>query len=78
MAENVFISINIAVVTISDTRKSKNDRSGDTLVSRITQFGHNVTGKGGKLVSGRDGNYNAGAVADSNLQFFKKNYRLLR
>ena len=43
MAENVFISINIAVVTISDTREFKNDRSGDTLVSRITQFGHKVS-----------------------------------
>ena len=43
MAENVFISINIAVVTISDTREFKNDRSGDTLVSRITKFGHKVT-----------------------------------
>ena len=43
MAENVFISINIAVVTISDTREFINDRSGDTLVSRITQFGHKVT-----------------------------------
>lgn len=43
MPENVFVSINIAVVTISDTREFKNDRSGDTLVSRITQFGHKVT-----------------------------------
>ena len=43
MAENVFISINIAVVTISDTREFKNDKSGDTLVDRITQFGHKVT-----------------------------------
>ena len=43
MVENGFISINIAVVTISDTRDLNNDKSGDTLVNRITQFGHKVT-----------------------------------
>ena len=43
MIENDFISINIAVVTISDTRVLKKDKSGDTLVNRITQFGHKVT-----------------------------------
>ncbi len=43
MAENDFISINIAVVTVSDTRELKNDKSGDTLVNRITEFGHKVT-----------------------------------
>ena len=43
MVEKDFISINIAVVTISDTRELKNDKSGDTLVNRITQFGHKVT-----------------------------------
>ena len=42
MVENDFISINIAVVTISDTRELKNDKSGDTLVNRINQFGHKV------------------------------------
>ena len=43
MVENNFISINIGVVTISDTRELKNDKSGDTLVNRITKFGHKVT-----------------------------------
>ena len=43
MVENDFISINIAVITISDTRKLKNDKSGDALFNRITQFGHKVT-----------------------------------
>ena len=43
MTDNDFISINIAVVTISDTRELKNDKSGDTLVNRITRFGHKVT-----------------------------------
>ena len=43
MVENDFIYINIAVVTISDTRVLNNDKSGDTLVNRITKFGHKVT-----------------------------------
>ena len=43
MNENDFISINIGVVTISDTRELENDKSGDTLVNRIIQFGHKVT-----------------------------------
>ena len=43
MTKNDFISINIAVVTISDTRELKNDKSGDTLVDRITKFGHKVS-----------------------------------
>ena len=42
MVENDFISINIAVVTISDTRVLENDKSGDVLVNRIKQFGHEV------------------------------------
>ena len=45
MGENDFISINIAVVTISDARELNNDKSGDTLVDRITQFGHKVTAR---------------------------------
>ena len=43
IVENEFISINIAVVTISDTRQLKNDKSGEALQNRITQFGHKVT-----------------------------------
>ena len=43
MVKNQFISINIAVVTISDTRELINDKSGETLQNRITQFGHKVT-----------------------------------
>lgn len=37
-----FISINIAIVTISDTRTKKNDKSGDLLTKRISDFGHKV------------------------------------
>ena len=37
-----FISINIAVITISDSRTKENDTSGDTLEKRITEAGHKV------------------------------------
>ena len=35
-----FIPINIAVITISDSRTKENDTSGDTLEKRITNAGH--------------------------------------
>ena len=35
-----FISINIALLTVSDTRTLKDDKSGDLLVSKITNAGH--------------------------------------
>jgi molybdenum cofactor biosynthesis protein B len=35
-----FMSINVAVVTISDTRTLENDKSGDVLEKRIKQAGH--------------------------------------
>ena len=35
-----FVSINIAVITISDSRTKENDTSGDTLEKRITVAGH--------------------------------------
>ena len=37
-----FLSINVAVVTISDTRTLENDKSGDVLEKRIKQTGHIV------------------------------------
>lgn len=37
-----FIPVNIAVLTVSDTRKLDNDKSGDTLVARITEAGHRL------------------------------------
>lgn len=42
---NDFIELNIAVLTVSDTRNDKNDISGDTLVERIQQAGHKVIEK---------------------------------
>ncbi len=40
-----FISINIAVMTVSDTRGEADDRSGATLVERIEGAGHTVAAK---------------------------------
>ena len=37
-----FIPINIAIITISDTRTKENDTSGDTLEGRITKAGHQM------------------------------------
>lgn len=35
-----FIAVRIAVLTVSDTRSMKEDRSGDVLVGRLTEAGH--------------------------------------
>ena len=35
-----FIPVRIAVLTVSDTRTPADDRSGDTLVARLTEAGH--------------------------------------
>ncbi len=35
-----FIPVRIAVLTVSDTRTLAEDRSGDTLVERLTAAGH--------------------------------------
>ena len=37
-----FVSINIAVITISDSRTIENDTSGDKLEKRIKDSGHNM------------------------------------
>jgi molybdenum cofactor biosynthesis protein B len=37
-----FLAVNIAVLTVSDTRQAADDRSGDTLVERIRAAGHAV------------------------------------
>lgn len=38
----LFLAVNIAVMTVSDSRALADDRSGDTLVQRIEAAGHNV------------------------------------
>ncbi len=37
-----FLSVSIAVLTVSDTRTTANDTSGDTLAGRITAAGHRL------------------------------------
>jgi molybdenum cofactor biosynthesis protein B len=40
-----FIAVNIAVLTVSDTRTAANDTSGDTLAARIQAAGHTVAAR---------------------------------
>lgn len=40
-----FLPVNIAVLTVSDTRTAANDTSGDTLSQRITGAGHRVAAR---------------------------------
>jgi molybdenum cofactor biosynthesis protein B len=40
-----FIPLNIAVLTVSDTRALAEDKSGDTLVQRLRDAGHNLTAR---------------------------------
>jgi molybdenum cofactor biosynthesis protein B len=40
-----FRPVNIAVLTISDTRTPADDKSGDTLVERLTAAGHTLAGR---------------------------------
>ena len=41
-ADLPFLPVNIAVLTVSDTRTLADDRSGDTLVARIAAAGHHL------------------------------------
>jgi len=41
-AESVFTPLRIAVLTVSDTRTSATDSSGDLLVARLQQAGHQL------------------------------------
>jgi molybdopterin adenylyltransferase len=40
--ERTFLPLNIAIITVSDTRTFENDTSGDTLKARIETAGHHV------------------------------------
>ena len=40
-----FVALNIAVLTVSDTRTPGEDRSGDTLVERLTDAGHRLAAR---------------------------------
>lgn len=41
-----FVPVRIAVLTVSDTRTAEDDRSGDTLVERLTGDGHVLAERG--------------------------------
>lgn len=41
----LFISVNLAVLTVSDTRTFDNDKSGQTLVDLIAKAGHQVVAR---------------------------------
>ncbi len=43
--DRTFVPLGIAVVTVSDTRDLAGDRSGDTLVERLTAAGHRLAGR---------------------------------
>jgi len=43
--ERQFLPVNIAVLTVSDSRTPETDRSGDTLVERIAAAGHKVAAR---------------------------------
>jgi molybdenum cofactor biosynthesis protein B len=45
MTERQFIPVGIAVMTVSDTRTLADDKSGQTLVDRITTSGHRLAGR---------------------------------
>ena len=45
MIERLFIPIDIAVMTVSDTRTSADDKSGDILAERIKGAGHRLAGR---------------------------------
>ncbi len=45
-AEREFVPVRIAVLTVSDSRTADEDRSGDTLVERLTAAGHVLADRG--------------------------------
>ncbi len=40
-----FLAVNIAILTVSDTRSEADDRSGQTLIDLVTQTGHRVAAR---------------------------------
>ncbi|MCB9705094.1 MAG: molybdenum cofactor biosynthesis protein B [Myxococcales bacterium] len=45
MAERPFIPVNLAILTISDTRTLETDRSGQRLVDRLGEAGHRIAAR---------------------------------
>jgi molybdopterin adenylyltransferase len=44
-SERQFIPVNVAVLTVSDTRTEADDKSGDLLLQRVGDAGHKVFGR---------------------------------
>lgn len=44
-ATKPFLPVRIAVMTVSDTRETTDDKSGDTLVQRLTEAGHSLAAR---------------------------------
>ncbi|MDE0780699.1 MAG: molybdopterin-binding protein, partial [Alphaproteobacteria bacterium] len=42
---DAFLPVRIAVLTVSDTRTLADDKSGDTLATRITEAGHELVAR---------------------------------
>ncbi|HEY3919123.1 MAG TPA: molybdenum cofactor biosynthesis protein B [Stellaceae bacterium] len=40
-----FLAVNIAILTVSDTRREADDKSGQTLIDLVTAAGHRVTAR---------------------------------
>ena len=43
--EREFLPLNLAILTVSDTRTAENDTSGDVLVGRLTAAGHKLAAR---------------------------------
>ena len=43
--ERPFVAVNLAVLTVSDTRTLENDTSGQYIVERFTQEGHRIVAR---------------------------------
>jgi molybdenum cofactor biosynthesis protein B len=43
--DRAFIPVNIAILTVSDTRTAADDRSGDTLAARAAAAGHHIVAR---------------------------------
>jgi len=44
-AKGSFVALNVAVLTVSDTRTAENDTSGDLIVERLKTAGHKLAGR---------------------------------
>lgn len=45
MAEREFVPVRIAILTVSDTRRPEDDKSGNTLVDRLESAGHRLAAR---------------------------------